>query len=215
MGKSTKFRERATDIATTLQPHVEKARDKAGPMLADARDKAGPMLADARDKAGPMLADARDKAGPYVAEARERFNRDVIPAVSAAIAAADEATEDARAEGRRRGKAALAALKGEAEAPRKRHRLRNLLFVLGLGGLVAAIAKKLSDREPTTAWQSSYTPPPPPAPASPADDATTGSHRAHDAGAATPDVAAADAEAEPHAATTPDEPAEETDVTKE
>jgi hypothetical protein len=88
--------------------------------------------------------------------------------------------------------------------------------VLGLGGIVAAVAKKLSDREATTAWQSSYTP----TPAAPASSA--GAHRAdesadaaaNDQGGASPDVAAADAAAAPHAATTPDDPAEVIDVSK-
>jgi vacuolar-type H+-ATPase subunit H len=160
--KTKKMREHASDLAEKLAPHVESAIDKAGPILSDARDKAGPLLSDARDKAGPLLADARDKAAPVVADARERLNNDVLPAISAAIAAASEATEDVRGEAKKRGLAAAAALKGEVEAPKKRHRVRKLLIVLGLGGLVAAIAKKKSSRQPETAWQSSYTPPPAP-----------------------------------------------------
>jgi vacuolar-type H+-ATPase subunit H len=212
--KTKKMREHASDLADRLAPHVENAidragpiisdaRDKAGPLLSDARDKAGPLLADARDKAGPLLADARDKAGPVVADARERLNKDVLPAISAAIAAAGEATEDVRGEAKKRGLAAAAALKGEVEAPKNRHRVRKLLILLGLGGVLAAVAKKKASRKPETAWQSSYTPPP--APAAPA-----AKHR--DKGAATPDEAIADAADKPHNATTPEDPAEETDL---
>jgi hypothetical protein len=211
--KTKKIRDHATDLGSRIGPTVESARDKAAPMLAEAREKAAPVLADARDKAAPLLADARERTAPAPAAAKERLTHDVLPAITAAIAAAGEATEDVREETSKRGKAAVAALKGEVEAPKKKHRLRNLLLVLGLGGIVAAVAKKLSDREPTTAWQSSYTPPP--AATSAADNG--GAHRADadDQGGASPDVAAADAAAAPHPATTPDNPAETIDVSKD
>ncbi|MGZ4494207.1 MAG: hypothetical protein ACXVWU_05870 [Nocardioides sp.] len=212
----------ASDLADRVAPHVESARDKAVPLLSDARDKAVPLLADARDRAVPLLHEARDKAAPYVAEARDKatpalqdardkFNADVLPALTAALAAVDEATEEMRGETKRRGKAVAAALKGEVEAPKKTHKLRNGLVVLGLGGVAAVVARKLSDRKATTAWQSSYTP----TPAAPAGEA--GAHRADavDEGGASPDVVAADNAAEPHPATTPDNPAVEVDVTDE
>ena len=190
MSKSKKMREHATELADKLAPHVESAREKAGPMITDARDKAGPMIADARDKAGPMIAEARDKAGPMIAEAR--------------------------GEAKKRGRATFAALKGEVEAPKKKHRLRKLVGLMGLAGIGGLIAKHFSDRQASTAWQSSYKPTP--APPSPsrrfADETPTGTHAAagtptsDDEGASAPDEAAADAAETPHAATTPDDPAE-------
>jgi vacuolar-type H+-ATPase subunit H len=231
--KKKNLRDHASDLADLVAPHVESAREKAGPALAEARGKAGPLLADAREKAAPLLAEAREKAaplvsearekaapyvtearekaGPALAEARERFAAEVVPAVAAALASLDEATEEVRGETKRRGKAVAAALKGEIEAPKKTHKLRTTLVVLGLGGIAATVAKKLSDRKATTAWQSSYTP----TPAAPST--ANGAHRADaapvDEGGASPDVAVADNAAEPHAATTPDNPAVEVDVT--
>jgi ElaB/YqjD/DUF883 family membrane-anchored ribosome-binding protein len=206
--KTKKIRDHATDLADKITPTVESARDKAAPLLAEARDKAAPLVADAREKAGPALSDAKD-----------RFASEVLPVITAAIAAAGEATEDVRGETKKRGKAAVAALKGEVEAPQNKHRLRKVLIVLGLGGIAAAVAKKLSDRPSTTAWQSSYTPTPAAPAASSAGGA--GAHRADpdqadadDQGGASPDVAAADAASGPHAATTPDNPAETIDVSK-
>lgn len=200
--KTEKMRDHASELGSRIAPTVESARDKAAPLLAEARDKAAPLVADAREKAGPALTEAKD-----------RLATEVLPVITAAIAAASEATEDVRGETKKRGKAAVAALKGEVEAPKKTHRLRNLLIVLGLGGIAAAVAKKLSGRQATTAWQSSYTP----TPAAPASGA--GAHRAdadtaNDQGGASPDVAAADAAAAPHPATTPDNPAETIDVSK-
>ena len=194
MAKSKNVRDHASDLADQLAPHVDTARKKAGPLLAEAKDKAGPLIAEARDKSGPVISDARD-----------RLSSDVIPRLNAALAAVEEATEDVRTEAKRRGKATAAAIKGEVEAPKKKHRVRRMLIVLGLGGLAAAVAKQLSDRQATTAWQSAYTPPP--APSAPA--------HVDDEAAAAPDEAAADAPSEPHTATTPDNPAEEVHLKKD
>ena len=218
------LRDQANDLAGTLAPHVESARDKAAPVLADARVKAAPVLADARDKAAPYVSDARDKAAPYVSDARDRLSTTVLPVITAALASVDEATEEARDETKRRGKAVAAALKGDIEAPENKHRGRKLLMLLGLGGLAFAAYKKLGSKQPTTNWQSSYTPPPAPAP-SPAGGPVAGTgaagapgaHRADegdDTAASDPAEAASDATDEPHGTTTPDSPAEEIDVTK-
>jgi vacuolar-type H+-ATPase subunit H len=210
--KKKALRDHAEDLSSRITPAVDSAREKAAPLIADARDKAAPLIADARDKTAPLVKDARDKAGPVLNDAKDRIATDVLPVITAAVAAAGAATEDVRGETKKRGKAVAAALKGEVEAPKKKHRLRNLLVVLGLGGIAAFVAKKLSDREPTTAWQSSYTPTPAAAPTS-----EGGAHRADDAddaGGASPDVVAADAAATPHEATTPDNPAETVDVSK-
>jgi hypothetical protein len=210
--KTKNLRSHAGELADMVAPHVEHARDKAAPVLAEARQKAAPYVAEARDKAAPALS-----------EAKLKLTNEVLPVLTAAIAAANEATEDVREEAKKRGKATAAALKGDLQPPKKKkHRLRRLLTVLGLGGAVFAVVKKLSDRDATTAWQSSYTPPPaPPAPPAPPSATTVsdpaGAHRAEagdDEGGASPDVAAADAAAEPHPASTPDQPAEEIDVTK-
>jgi vacuolar-type H+-ATPase subunit H len=205
--KSKKLRDHAedwaADLADRVGPRVETARDKAAPYLADARQKAGPVITEARDK-------ARDKAGPAISDAKQRLATEVLPMIAAAVAAADEATEEVRTESKKRGKAAMAALKGDVEPPKKKHRMRKFLLVLGLGGLLAAVAKKLADRPATTTWQSSYTPTPGPE--------GGGAHRAEDEaddqGGSSPDVVAADNAAEPHATTTPDSPAETVDVSK-
>lgn len=226
MSKSKNMRDHASELADRIAPHVENVRDKAGPMITEAREKAAPVIADAKEKAAPMIADAREKAGPVLSDARSKLTNEVLPVITAAVAAASEATEDVRAEAKKRGAATAAALKGEIEAPKKKskHRLRTFLVVLGLGGIAAAIAKKLSDREATTAWQSSYqptpatpTPAPAPAAAAPASDETptataAAAAAAADEGGSAPDEAAADAAEHPHAATTPDQPAEEVNL---
>lgn len=214
------LREQASDLAGTLAPHVENARDKAVPVLTEARDKAVPVLTEARDKAAPYVSEARDKAAPYVSDARDRFSETVLPVLTAALASVDEATEDVRDETKKRGKAVAAALKGEIEAPKKKRRGWKLLVLLGLAGLGYAGYQKFGGKQPTTTWQSSYTPPPAPTPA-PAGGpvAGAGAHRADaepdDTAASDPAEAASDATDVPHDATTPDTPVEEIDVTKQ
>jgi vacuolar-type H+-ATPase subunit H len=220
------------DARDRAVPVLKDARDRAVPVLADARDRAVPVLKDARDKAAPVLKDARDKAAPYVDSARDaaapyldtalgkaaplvetardRLTNDVLPALTAAVAAVDDATEDVRAEALKRGKAVVAAAKGEDVVQEPSHRLRNLLIALGLGGIAFAVTRRLGKRQPSTTWQSSYTPPP--APTQPTATAAAGTH---DTGASDPAEAAADATETPHDATTPDVPVAEMRVEEE
>jgi len=212
--KSKNFLDHANGLATELVDRIGPPMESA---VGAAREKAGPVLVEARQKAAPVFAEAREKAAPVVSDARDRIATDLLPVITAAIVAADKATEEVRGETKKRGKATVAALKGEIEAPvkkKKRKRLPKLLLALGLAGAVAFVAKKLSDRPSTTTWESTPTTPPP-APASP-----VGAHRAEaadadDQGGASPDVAAADAASEPHEVSTPDDPAETIDVKRD
>ncbi len=189
------------------------ARDKATPYLSDARDRATPYLSDVRDKAAPYLSDARDKAAPLVSEVRDRFTDDVLPVVTAAVSALDEATEDVRGEAVKRGRAVAAAVRGDIEGdvaePQKSHTVRNVLVALGLGGAIFAVVRRLSAREPSTTWQSAYEPPP-------ADGlvAAAAAEATADPAASDPAEFAADVTEEPHAVTTPDDPATQIDLDK-
>ncbi len=90
----------------------------------------------------------------------------------------------------------------EAPAHKGRGRLKRLLFLGALAAVGAAVFKKLRSGSTSDNWQSSYVPAPAPAPGPPPTD---------DAGAG-PDEAVADAAAEPHEPSTPDQPAEVVDV---
>jgi hypothetical protein len=211
------------DARDRAVPVLVDARDKAAPVLVMARDKAAPYFSDALDKAAPVLSSARDsaapvldKAGPVLSEVRDVFTGEVVPVVIAAISALDNATEDARAEAVKRAKALATTLKGEVAPPPKKHTGRNVLIALGLGGAAFAAAKLLGNRQPTTSWQSSYTPPPAPTPSSTGGPVTdVGAHRADtatDTAASDPGEAVADATDVPHDASTPDNPVTEIDV---
>jgi hypothetical protein len=209
-----------------LKPHVKKARKQMEPHVKHARKQMEPHLKHAREQVGPYVDEARERLAPYVEEAREqankkwipaaehaaheardRLNDDVLPALAAATAAAGEASGPYRAEAKRRGAATVAALRGEVEAPKKSHRLRNLLVLLGLGGIAFFVAKRLTGSDDTAAWQSSYEPAPAPPPSAPRPTVVPDPDN-HDAGGASPDVAMSDAESGPHAPTSPDEPLE-------
>jgi vacuolar-type H+-ATPase subunit H len=246
MGQTKTLRDHASELADTLAPHVETARGKAAPLLADARDKAAPVIADARekaapviadvrakaapvlaearDKAAPVIADAREKAAPYIADAHDRLTTEVLPLLTAALATVEAATLEARQETMKRGKAVAAALKGEVEPPPKKHRARWALVLLAVGGAIFAASRKLGNRQPTTNWQSSYTPPPTPTAATsggPVAGVGTegGLHRAEgsadDTAASDPAEAVSDSTEVPHDATTPDNPVTEIDVDRQ
>jgi len=130
-------------------PYAEKAVERGAVAASHAVDKVGPAVDEALHKLGPAAADAAEKA-------RERLNDDVLPKISGALTAIAAAAEPAIEETGRRGKATKAALKGEVDAPKPRHRVRKLLVVLGFGAVAAAVAKKLMS-SPEPAWQSTPT----------------------------------------------------------
>ena len=199
----------SADVRDKATPLISDARDKAIAASADARDKATPYLSDARDKTAPYLSEVRDRAQPLLSEVRDRFNDDVLPVVTAAVSAVDDATEDVRSEAVKRGRAVAAAVKGEVDEPKRSHTVRNVLVALGLGGVVFAVVRRLGDRQPSTTWQSAYEPPP----AGGLVD-TAAEEAAADPAASDPAEFAADVAGEPHAVTTPDDPATEIDVDK-
>lgn len=209
----------------------EKFVEQAQGLASELSEAIAPHVERARDELAPRLSDARDQVAPHVETVRDRITTDVLPKVQQVVQDAREQAGPAAEEARRRGALAAAALKGEEVQPAKSEKsggkLRKLLVLVGLAGLGAFVAKKLSGGESSN-WQSSYTPAPapaaPPAPPSPAapmagshvadastDTGTTGAAGGDAAGAA-PGESLADAVEEPHPVTTPENPAESVDV---
>jgi hypothetical protein len=71
MAKNKTLRDHAGELAESLTPAVETARELAGPYVADARDKAAPLVSDARDRVAPLLDEARDRVVPVLVSARD------------------------------------------------------------------------------------------------------------------------------------------------
>jgi hypothetical protein len=200
--KKKSLLDQASDYVDTVRPQVESAvataldavedfyENTARPALLDAKDKAGPALADARTKAAPYVAEARDRAASALADAREN--------AGPALADARDKAADVASQAKEAADARVAQLRGE-EPPKKGSKLKKLAIFAALAGAVGFVAKKLQGGGQADNWQSSYVPTPAPA-------------KADDVGAAAPDEALSDAADEPHAATTPDEPAEVVDL---
>ena len=145
----------------------------------------------------------------------------MLPVLTAALASVDEATEEVRDETRKRGKAVAAALKGEIEAPEKKHRGRKLLVLLGLEWSrlrrLQEVRRQAADHQLAVVLHPAAGARPPTPAGGPVAGAGAGAHRAEgadDVAASDPGEAASDAADVPHDATTPDNPVEEVDVTK-
>jgi hypothetical protein len=118
---------------------ARRAGKKISPVASDARESAARYAESTRDWAAPKVEAARDWAAPHVEAGATRVKDDVLPRVAGAVSAALAASEPAREEAKTRGSAALAALKGEIEAPKpKKHRLRKLFLLAGVVGAAVA-----------------------------------------------------------------------------
>ena len=115
-----------------------------------------------KDWAAPKVETAKDWAAPKVETGVDKVKTDVLPVVAGAVTAALAASEPVRTEAASRGSAALAALKGEIEAPKpKKHRIRKL-FVLAtvLGAAYAgwkAWAAQQQSTDPVSPWTTDST----------------------------------------------------------
>jgi hypothetical protein len=96
----------------------------------------GPALSDARDKVSPLVEDAKVAIAAGVEEAKEL----IAPVAADVVKAAREGSHKA------------AVKTGLAEEPKKSHKVRNLLLVLGIGGLVAFVYKKVAGRDSAPEW---------------------------------------------------------------
>ena len=118
---------------------ARRAGKKMAPVASDARESAARYAESTRDWAAPKVEATREWAAPHVEAGAARVKDDVLPRVAGAVTAALAASEPAREEAKTRGSAALAALKGEIEAPKpKKHRLRKLFLLAGVVGAAVA-----------------------------------------------------------------------------
>lgn len=178
---SDKAREQAADVASTIG---ETWRDRVAPTVGakarDARDWAAPHVEHGRKAAAPKVEAAVDaaseKVAPVVDAARDQIDHwlpRVLEAVSAAATAGAAAGATA-GEYRSRSGDAVAVLKGEAIAKRKRGRvLRKLLLLPVVAAAAAAAYAVVKSRAPKddpwavpTGTYPAYTPPAPAASAS-------------------------------------------------
>jgi hypothetical protein len=126
------------------------------------KSKSRPLADATKDWAAPKVETAKEWAAPKVESGVDKVKSDVLPVVAGAVTAALAASEPVRNEAASRGSAALAALKGEIEAPKpKKHRIRKLLVLATvLGAAYAgwkAWASQQQSNDPVSPWTSDST----------------------------------------------------------
>lgn len=138
-------RHKRNGVFGQVMPYAHQAQKKALKAQKKARKKAGPVVEQAWDRVAPAVETAKDKLGPAAIGARER--------AEAAVASAMVASEPYREEAMKRGAAAWLALRGDLRAPepKKRHWVRNILLLGGIGGS-AFLAYKILRHGPASEW---------------------------------------------------------------
>ena len=169
--------------------YIDQVRPQVGSAVASALDAAEEFY---EKTARPALVDAKEKAGPALTDAREH--------AAPLVAQAADKAGDLAAQAKEAADAQVASLRGEEK--KKGSKLKKVAIFAAIAGAVGFVARKLQGSSQGDNWQSSYVPTPAPTPTPVTDDA----------GAAGPDEALSDATDEPHAVTTPDDPAEVVDL---
>jgi len=180
-----------------LQPLLEQAAEKVAPLADDAKKRAeharvvaAKYAADTLDSVQPQLNEALDKVSPAVERAQKAVQNDLIPkliqllheaAEHPAVAGILEDARDAADEVESRGRATVAAVKGELELPKKSKgkTFVKLAVVAGLLGAVAVAVKTFlgskdqgwAPHEPSPAYTYTDTPTPKDPEPEPVDDA--------------------------------------------
>jgi hypothetical protein len=121
-----------------LASTMEDARQAVIPAAETAIDKIGTAteqaIAAVQTNVLPALADAKERLAPVVEDAKAA----IVPVATEALAASKRKSHDASVK------------LGVVEEPKKKHRLRKLLIVLGIAGAAAFVYRKVTGgSEPT------------------------------------------------------------------
>jgi len=211
----------AQQAVSKVSPYAHQAAERIGPMASTAKQQGARVAHDALEKIAPVLDEALEKVSPAVEAARGKVSDDILPKLSEVLSAA--AGTPVVVEATKRGKAAVAAAKGELELPKEKKKSRWVMRIAVVaaiaGAAVFVIRRFLGSRDAD--WQAAR-PTTPYAPPRPAET----SHSAESAAAtAAPTVDGADAGDDPQGglsahlvnmeadgAAVPDQPAEGGDV---
>jgi hypothetical protein len=212
----------AQQAVSKVSPYAHQAAERIGPIANTAKQQGARVAYDTLEKISPILDEALEKVTPAVEAAREKVSDDILPKLSEVLSAA--AGTPVVVEATKRGKAAVAAAKGELELPKKKKKSRWLIRIAAVaaiaGAAVFVIRRFLGSRDAD--WQAAR-PTTPYAPPRPAE--TSRSAEAAATAAAAPVVDGADAGDDPQSglsahllnleadgAAVPDQPAEGGDV---
>jgi hypothetical protein len=151
-----------------VSPYAQQAAERIAPIASSARQRSARVAHDAVDRIAPVLDEALEKVSPAVEAARSRMSEEIVPKLSQALSAA--AGAPVVAEATKRGKAVVAAAKGELETPKQKKKgrwlVRLAIVAAVAGAAVFAVRKFLGGKDAD--WQAARptTPYAPPAPTS-------------------------------------------------
>jgi hypothetical protein len=165
----------AQQAAGRVSPYAQQAAERIAPIATSAKQSGARVAQGAVEKVGPVLDDALERVSPAVAAARTKMAEEILPMLTERLSAA--AGSPVVVEATKRGKAAVAAAKGELELPKEKKKGRWLIgfaIFAALAGAAVVVARKfLGSRDAD--WQAARptTPYAPPKPAETAGAAAT------------------------------------------
>jgi hypothetical protein len=128
-----------------VSPYAQQAAERISPLATSAKQRGARVAHDAVDKIAPVLDQALEKVSPAVEATRSKMSDELVPKISEALSAA--AGAPVVTEATKRGKAVVAAAKGELELPvekeKKRGWLKWLLIAAGLVGVAVFVVRRV------------------------------------------------------------------------
>jgi hypothetical protein len=147
-----------------VSPYAHQAAERIAPIASSAKQRGAQVAHDAVDKIAPVLDEALEKVSPAVEAARSRMSDEIVPKITEALSAA--AGAPVVVEATKRGKAVVAAAKGDLETPEKKKRgwFKWLLIAGGLAGVAVFVVRRFLGSKDAD-WQAArpttpYAPPP-------------------------------------------------------
>jgi Family of unknown function (DUF5324) len=161
----------AHQAASKVSPYAHQAAERIAPMATSAKQRGARVAHDAVEKIAPVVDQTLERVSPAVEAARDKVSSEIVPKLSEALIAA--AGAPVVVEAKKRGKAAVAAAKGELELPKEKKKggwIKWLAIGAAVTGIaVVAVRKFLSGKDAD--WQAARptTPYAPPKPAETAE----------------------------------------------
>jgi hypothetical protein len=127
----------AHQAVSKVSPYAHQAAERITPIASSAKQRGARVAHDAVDRIAPVLDEALEKVSPAVEAARSKMSSEIVPKLNEALSHA--AGAPAVVEAKKRGKAAVAAVKGELELPEEKKKKGGWLKWLALAGAIAGV----------------------------------------------------------------------------
>jgi hypothetical protein len=158
----------AQQAMSRVSPYAQQAADRIAPIATSAKQQGARVAHDALEKLGPALDEALEKVSPAVEAARGKVSDDILPKLSEVLSAA--AGTPVVVEVTKRGKAAVAAAKGELQLPEEKTKkkgrwLMRIAIVAAIAGAAVFVIRRFLGSQDAD-WQAArpttpYVPPRP------------------------------------------------------